>query len=197
MKRIEHVNIGGCAFQVDEDAYEKLKVYLENMEKYFSSQEGGKEILFDIETRVAEIFREKLKGLREVISLEDVEYMINQVGNPVDFEMGDRHDNFNKGNAFHYKRMYRDPDNRVLGGVCSGIGAYFQVDPNLVRALFLIAFLGFGIGLIIYLVLWIIIPEATTVGQKLEMKGEPVNFSNIGNFMRDEFRRMKNNKRFK
>ena len=89
--------------------------------------------------------------------------------------------------------MYRDPDSRVIGGVCSGLSAYFGIDPVFLRLIFLIAFFGFGVGLLIYLILWIVLPEARTTAQKLEMRGEKVNVSNIGNFVKDEFNNMKRN----
>jgi len=92
-----------------------------------------------------------------------------------------------------YKRMYRDQDNRILGGVCSGMGAYFRIDPIILRIIFVVAVLGFASGLIIYLILWVVIPEAKTTAQKLEMRGEPVNVSNIGKTVKEEFNRVKNN----
>ena len=89
--------------------------------------------------------------------------------------------------------MYRDPDHRILGGVCSGMGAYWHIDPLIVRILFLVTFFGFGIGLLIYLLLWVVIPVARTTAQKLEMRGEPVTVENIKRFVREEFRNVKKN----
>ena len=94
------------------------------------------------------------------------------------------------------KRLYRDPDNRVLGGVCGGLGAYFNNDPLLFRILFIIIFFGMGSGLIIYLILWIAIPEARTTAQKLEMRGEPITIENIKKAVREEFENVKKNMKF-
>jgi len=87
--------------------------------------------------------------------------------------------------------MYRDPDTRIFGGVCGGMGEYWHIDPLILRVLFLIAFFGFGIGLLIYVLLWIVIPVAKTTAQKLEMRGEPVTVENIKRFVREEFRNVK------
>ena len=100
-------------------------------------------------------------------------------------------------NKRNYRRMYRDPDARIIGGVCSGFGAYWNVDPTLIRIIFIVLAI-FGLaGVLIYLILWIVLPEATTVAQKLEMRGESVNISNISDFIRDEFEHVKKNMNFK
>jgi phage shock protein C len=90
------------------------------------------------------------------------------------------------------KRMYRNPDDRILGGVCSGLGAYFNTDPWIFRTLFIVFSIFFLSGIIIYLILWIAIPEAKTSAQKLEMRGEPITVDNIKNAVKNEFDRVKN-----
>ena len=92
--------------------------------------------------------------------------------------------------------MYRDPDTRILGGVCGGMGAYWHIDPIIVRVLFLIALFGFGIGFLLYILLWIVIPVAKTTAQKLEMRGEPVTVENIKRFVREEFGNVKKSMKF-
>jgi len=195
MKKTINVNLGGIVFNIDDDAYIKLKAYLDQIEIYFANEKEGREILVDIENRMAELFQERSKGTGRVIAMEDVDEVIRILGKPE--EIGDPENGYEKtrssrSSSYRYRRIYRDPDNRVLGGVCSGMGAYWQIDPLVIRILFLVAFFGFGIGLIIYLILWIVIPEAKTAAQKLEMKGEPVNISNIGKTVKEEFNNVKN-----
>ena len=130
--------------------------------------------------------------------MDDVDEMITIMGNPEEFD-DEKDDGSFQASSFTasgYRRMYRDPDNRVLGGVCGGMGAYWHIDPVILRIIFVLAFLGFGVGLLIYILLWIVIPEAKTTAQKLEMKGEPVTISNIGRFVKDEFGNVKKNMKF-
>ena len=118
---------------------------------------------------------------KEVISKVDVDNIIKIMGNPSDFGVEDEPQTKQEDDKERtYKRIYRDPDNRVIGGVCGGLGVYFNFDPIILRILFVIALLGFGTGFFIYIILWIVIPEAKTFAQKLEMRGEEVNISNIG-----------------
>lgn len=194
MKKTITINLGGIVFNIDDDAYAKLKNYLDQIEHYFSGEKEGKEILSDIENRIAELFQERIKDSARVVDLKDVNEVIGILGDPQ--EIGDPEGTNGTGRKTRYtssayRRIYRDPDNRILGGVCSGMGAYWQIDPLIFRIIFLVAFLGLGVGLIIYLILWIVIPEAKTAAQKLEMHGEPVNVSNIGKKVKEEFNNVK------
>jgi phage shock protein PspC (stress-responsive transcriptional regulator) len=192
MKRTTTVNIGGQVFNMDEDAYDLMQYYLASIGGQFENEKERREIMDDVEHRIAEIFQAKLGTYRQVLSIADVEGMMAVMGKPSDFGAEDE---AVPGQAYRrgYRRMYRDPDTRVLGGVCGGMGAYWHIDPLIVRIIFLIAFFGYGIGLIIYLLLWIVIPEARTTAQKLEMRGEPVTVENIKRFVRDEFNNVKKN----
>jgi len=195
MKQTISINLGGIVFNIDDDAYSKLKGYLDQIEIYFANDKEGTEILSDIENRIAELFQERSKGTGRVIDIKDVNEVIRILGDPEEIggpENSHEQSRQTKYSSSRYRRIYRDPDNRVLGGICSGMGAYWQIDPLVIRILFLIAFFGFGIGLIIYLILWIVIPEARTAAQKLEMKGEPVNISNLGKTVKEEFKNVKN-----
>lgn len=190
MKKTMTVNIGGSVYHIDEDAFEKLNIYLEEVKDELKSSEGGNEIIDDIEHRIGELFAEKLKIDRQVITLSDVEEVIRIMGKPGDIS-GHSDSEKNNSERSSYRRMYRDPDNRIIGGVSSGLAAYWQLDPTLVRIIFVLLCI-FGLaGLLLYLILWIILPEASTVNQKLEMRGEPVNLSNIGEFFRKEFENVK------
>ena len=135
---------------------------------------------------------EKLKNNRHVITLKEIEQVIDTLGQPEDIsgkEESKQHTG-SRGRST-YKRMYRDPDNRIIGGVCSGMAAYWHIDPAIVRLIFVVLAIFGMAGVLIYLILWIILPEAHTIAQKLEMRGEPVNLSSIGAFFRDEFENVK------
>ena len=184
------VNIGGRVYHIDDDAFEVLNDYLSRVKKELSKDEGGSEIYEDIENRIGELFNDRLRDNRQVITLSDVKEIIDVMGQPEDISGGREGEDRKKGGS-SYHRMFRDPDNRIIGGVCSGLAAYWRVDPTIVRIIFVILSVFGMAGVLIYLILWIILPEATTVAQKLEMRGEPVNLSNIGEFFRQEFENVK------
>ena len=196
MKRAISINLGGIVFNIDDDAYRELQAYLTQIESCFSDREESKEIMNDIEVRIAELFNERITDYKKVITSKDVNDIIDIMGGPEQFGEPENEPTRKQRERFGpsgYRRMYRDPDNRILGGVCSGMSAYWQIDPIILRILFVIAFLGFGTGLIIYIILWIVLPEAKTKAQKLEMMGEKVNVSNIGKAFKEEFNNVKKN----
>ncbi len=261
MKKTISINIGGNIFHIEEEGYDKLKSYLDSVHKYFATFEDSKEIIDDIENRIAEKFYSQLKKNKEAISTQEVDSLIASMGTVADFEATfddepvdqkqetkkeakeetkeefkeakepkrklyrDKTNNILGGVAAgiaHYfdidalwirllwilllfsgfgiiayiifwvvlpekeleekksvKKFFRDPDGRVLGGVASGIASFFGTDPVVIRILFIVSlFLG-GSGLILYIILWIITPEAKSVTEKMEMKGEPVTMEGI------------------
>ena len=190
MKKTMTVNLGGMVYHIDDDAYDILRKYLDKVKQELRSIEGGEEIYQDIETRIAELFSERLKNNGQVITQKEVEEVIAIMGNPEDIS-GKSTEGGYKTRSGNYKRMYRDPDNRVIGGVCSGLASYWRIDPTIVRVIFVILAIFGMAGVLIYLILWIVLPEANTVAQKLEMRGEAVNLSNIGDFFRQEFENVK------
>jgi len=186
MKITVSINLGGYSFNIDEDAYAELKRYLKNLELHFAGEESSSEILSDIETRMAELFRSKLTGYKQVINIEDVSQVITVLGTPEDISNSEGPTTRDKFSSPGYHRMYRDTDHRAIGGVCAGIAAYWNMELWLVRLIFLI--LGFmGVGILIYLILYIVLPEAKTTAEKIEMKGHPVNIHNITESVKREF----------
>lgn len=194
MKKTVKINIGGVIFHLDEDAYQNLQNYLTAINQRFASSDEGKEIISDIEYRIAEILQSKLSEQKQVISAEDIEEVIDIMGHPEDFE-----DNEETGEKDYRqddrtsKRLYRDPDNRILGGVCSGISTFLNIDPLIIRILFLVLLFAYGIIGIIYIVLWALLPAAYTTAQKLEMRGEKFNISDIEKNVRKEYENVKDN----
>ncbi|WP_420575996.1 PspC domain-containing protein [Ekhidna sp.] len=272
MKKNISINIGGIIFHIEEDGYDKLKNYLDSVNKYFSSFEDSKEIIDDIEGRIAEIFLSKLDEGKQIITKEDVNDLIATMGTTKDFEESITPDPDEKAekaeekqeqaeeekqeepkssyekarrlyrdnkrkviggvaagianyfgidpiwvrllmlaflfNIFFWglsgftflayiilwiavpgsdkleddkavKKLFRSTDDRVLGGVAGGIASYFGTDPVVIRVIFVVSiFLG-GAGLLVYLIMWIITPEAKSITEKMQMQGEPVTISNI------------------
>jgi phage shock protein PspC (stress-responsive transcriptional regulator) len=197
MKKTLTINLSGSVFHIDDDAYEKLHNYLNNINRHFGNDEDAKEIVADIEARIAEIFSEKIKGGGEVISLAHVEEVIVIMGTPEAISNEEEEKEKPTEKKLYKprsKRLYRDPDDRVLGGVCSGLGAYFNIDPVVVRIIFvLIFFFPIGSSVLIYLILWIVVPKATSTAQRLEMKGEEVNIDNISKTIKEEIQDVKEN----
>ncbi len=273
MKKNISINIGGIIFHIEEDGFDKLRAYLDSVNQYFSTFEDSKEIIDDIENRIAEIFLSKLSDGKQVISNEDVVELMSTMGTTQDFDATieaesegqtqkektqqqeqTSHEEEGSSSAepgarklyrderrkvlggvaagiAHYfgidpiwirllfialfvnvffgglsgavfltylilwivvpgnkrldeddqnvKKLFRDAESRALGGVCSGLASYFGTDTTVVRLLFVLSiFLG-GAGLIVYIILWIITPEARTITEKMQMEGEPVTLSNI------------------
>ena len=199
MKKTVKINIGGVIFHLDEDAYQLLQNYLTAINQRFVSTEEGKEIISDIEHRIAEILQSKLTEQKQVISTEDINEVIDIMGRPEDFENEEE----SQEKRYHQyettsKRLYRDPDNRILGGVCSGIATDLNIDPIIIRILFLVLMFAFGIIGVIYIVLWALLPAAHTTAQKLDMRGEKFNISDIEKNVRKEYESVKDNlKNFK
>ena len=200
MKKTFNINLGGIVFHIDEDAYDLLDKYLSNLRIHFSKEEGAEEIVHDMELRISELFSERLDEKKQVITLTDVEEIIAQMGKPEEFAEEDTTQDTNKYNKEEKapKRLYRDPDNKVIGGICSGIAAYFGWDATVLRILLIILSLPiisdgtFGLKgiFLFYFIAWIIIPEAKTATEKLSMKGIKANVENIGKTVTDGFEKM-------
>jgi phage shock protein PspC (stress-responsive transcriptional regulator) len=185
MKKTININLAGFVFYIDEDAYETLQKYLNNIRTYLGNTEGREEIISDIESRIAELFSEKQK---QVITLVEVNEIIEVMGQPEDYMTEEEFEEttFQQPN----KRLFRDPDNTVLGGVCSGVGHYLKIDAVWIRLIFL-AMLWSGLSILFYFVLWAIIPKAETTAQKLEMKGKAATLSNIEDYVRKGYENVK------
>jgi Putative stress-responsive transcriptional regulator len=192
MKIALSVNLGGYSFNIDEDAYSELKRYLKNLELHFAGEESSSEILSDIESRIAELFRSKLTTYKQVITIDDVNNVISVLGTPEDISDNKGTSARDKFSSPGYHRIYRDPDHRVIGGVCAGIAAFWNIEVWIIRLIFF-SLAMMGVGLLIYLILYIVLPEAKTTAQKIEMKGEPVNINNIKDSVKKEFDTVRKN----
>lgn len=172
MKKIININLSGRLIPIEDSAYEILKAYIESLRRHFAHEEGRDEIISDIESRIAELFQEKIKKGAHCITDADVETVIASIGRPEDFDdneettarqataSGYAPDVEDDSNAVPRSRLSRNANDKIIAGVCSGIAHSLRIDPSLVRILFaLIAIGGFGTGLLIYIVLWVILPS--------------------------------------
>ncbi|MGN6196146.1 MAG: PspC domain-containing protein [Ginsengibacter sp.] len=173
MKKVININFQGTIVPIEESSYELLQQYIESLRRYFANEEGKDEIINDIESRISELFQERLKGGSTCITDEDVNAIIKNMGRPEDFEEAEQAENNEtvnsdksaKSKTFYAdfswkgKRLYRDENNKILGGVCSGIAAYFGIDPVIVRILFIVS----GIGLLAYVLLWMFVPGSNSL----------------------------------
>ncbi len=203
MNKTVTINISGIIFHIEEDAYQTLSNYLSKIKGYFSKTDGGNEIMADIESRIAELLQQKINTSKQVVLMVDVEHVMNTMGKPEDFADLDNNNN-GLGNSQTTntnstsngtetkKRLFRNPDEKAIGGVCSGLAAYIGVDTVWVRlAMFLLIFFG-GLTLWVYLVMWIIIPLAKTTADKLAMRGEPITIDNISKTIQEEANDLRN-----
>lgn len=209
MKTQKSIYIGGIKFNIENQAFKIYKSYINNLKNYFSNQAEGKEIMRDIEFRIGEILDSFLPDKNKIITSSDINMVIDMIGTQelmrTDIEEHQSEQKTYKNKKLKSKpniefnfthkdnRLYRDPSNRVLGAVCSGLGNYFKLNINLIRAAFLIAFIFFGSGILLYLVLWIVIPLAKTPVQKLEMNHSKITLNDLRNFAKSEGHKIKRN----
>ncbi len=180
MNKTISINLGGMFFHIDEDAYQKLSRYFDAVKRSLSP-DGREEIMKDIESRIAELFQERIQNEKQVVSLIEIDAVIGIMGQPEDYKIDEETaQSIDYSFPSKVKKLYRDKENSIIGGVASGFGHYLNIDPVWIRLLFVIIVVaGFGSPILIYLILLVIIPVAKTTSQKLEMKGEPITISNI------------------
>ena len=187
MVETRNISLGGCLFHVELPAFEKLNRYLEELKQVLRGAEGEGEILEEVEYRLAELFQTTLGDARRAINLHDVERACAQLGAPADFSPEEtpggasegQHQRDGGGTRSGQRRLFRDPDCRVFGGVCAGLAHRFGLDPVILRAVLLVLGLFSGVGIPLYLILWAIVPKARTAADRLAMKGDPVTVESI------------------
>ncbi|WP_139956425.1 PspC domain-containing protein [Flavicella sediminum] len=182
MNKTININLGGFFFHIDEVAYQVLKRYLEAIAKSLSDDPQGKnEIIQDIEARISELLSENIKDERQVVNEEDINAVIKIMGQPEDYGDGDEsytETTYQRTSATS-RKLFRDGEDKFLGGVASGFAHYFSIDTIWMRLAFILLTITIGFGIPIYILLWILLPEARTTAEKLQMEGEPVTIDNI------------------
>ena len=192
MNKTVNINLANILFHIDEDAYNRMKRYLESVKRSFANTPGSDEILADIEARIAELFHEKLANDRQVITSKVVDEVIAIMGQPEDYivdeDIFEDEPKKNTSESKRVKKLYRDIDKKYVAGVSSGLAHYVGIDAIWVRILWLaLTFFSGGGFILIYGLLWILIPEAKTTAEKLDMRGEDVNISNIERKVKEGF----------
>jgi phage shock protein PspC (stress-responsive transcriptional regulator) len=192
MNKTVNINLAGIFFHIDEDAYAKLQHYLDAIKRSFTNTQGKEEIIADIEARIAELFNEKKKEDRQVIGIKEVEEVIAIMGQPEDYmvdeEIFEDEPVYTKATKSPGKQLFRDTEHSYVGGVSSGLGHYLGIDFIWVRILWiLLTIFSSGAFILIYIALWIFVPEAKTTADKLAMRGEEVTISNIEKKIREGF----------
>ncbi len=184
MKKTVTANVAGTVFHIEEDAYEQMQRYLAGIRANFSGSPGAEEIMGDIESRIAELFTERLTG-RSVVTIEDVRHVESVMGRPEDFAAegaggAAAADAAAPGTATGRKRFMRDPDDKWLGGVLGGLGNFIGVEALWLRiAMIVLVMASVGSLIPIYILLWILVPKAESAADRLMMRGEPVTVENI------------------
>jgi len=188
MNKTIAINIAGLIFNIEEEAFQILHSYLESIRINFSDANERDEIMGDIEARIAELFQLEISDRKEVITLKDVDKVISIMGQPEDYQTDEDTDQQYEHREEYTKfkkRLFRDRENATIGGVCSGLGAYFGLDPVIFKIGFVITALLGGSGGFIYIIMLFVIPEAKTTAEKLQMRGEKVNIDNIKKHIHD------------
>ena len=194
MNKTVNINLAGIFFHIDENAYAKLQRYLEAIKRSFTDSQGRSEILLDIEARIAELFNERIKNEKQVISISEVEEVITIMGQPEDYIVDEEifdDEPQPRQTAQSTRKLYRDTENSYIGGVSSGLGHYFDIEPLWIRLAWVLLFIFGGAGFLIYILLWILMPAAATTAEKLSMSGKPVNITNIEQKVKEGFSSVK------
>ncbi len=198
MNKTININLGGTFFHIDENAYNHLRSYLEAVRATLSPEDSIAEIMDDIEARIAELFNESITNKDQVITLGRVKEVIEIMGQPEAFDPDNDAAQNNTKNAHAEpktpKQLFRDDENKYLGGVASGLGHYLGVDCLWIRLIWLMLFfLSSGTFFMIYILFWILVPAAKTTSDKLKMKGEPINISNIEKRVKEGYDKFSDN----
>lgn len=205
MQRIIQINIASRLIPIEEDAYLLLRDYNQSLERHFADEEGKDEIIQDIESRISELFSIRLQAGTPCIDKADVQKVIDTLGNAYTLGAENAKPNSpflptvyqqtsHKNHSYNYgsKRLYRNPNDKMLGGVCGGLAAYFDIDPVIVRLIMVVLFLGAGIGLLAYIIAWIVIPLARTPEELANMTGgEPLTFEGLKRNVSEELKDLK------
>ena len=192
MKKTLNVAIGGCSFTIDEDAYMSLKSYLDSFKAVLDESSRSNEVMDELEMRIADLLKGQI-GKREVVDINMVNAVLNQIGpvaprpqqtNGNAEQQTQTHEDTYSGRQYKdtVRKFYRDAEGKRIAGVCSGLALYLNIDVTLVRIIFLVALICGSAGFWIYLVLWIVAPEARTAAEKCELRGIPATAENIRRF---------------
>ena len=192
MNKTVNINLAGLHFHIDESAYNELQRYL-NAVKSSLDHDGREEVMSDIESRIAELFSEALTSDKQVITTQNVAAVIQVMGQPEDYQLEDDRPKEHSSKTYtnYPRKFFRDTKNSYIGGVSAGLSHYFGIDALYLRLGWILLFFGLGTGILLYIILWVLIPEAKTTADRLQMKGKPINISNIEDSFKEGFQSVK------
>ena len=194
MNKTININLAGSFFHVDENAYAHLQKYLDAVRATLSPEDSIEEIMNDIEARIAELFSESMTSNDQVITLSRVKEIIDIMGQPQDFDPEGAAESNAAEQYKSIKQLFRDEENKYLGGVASGLGHYLGIDCLWIRLIWLLLFFfSSGTFFMIYILFWILVPAAKSTSDKLKMKGEPINISNIEKRVKEGYDKFSDN----
>jgi phage shock protein PspC (stress-responsive transcriptional regulator) len=186
MNKATPITIAGRVFYLEEPGYGMLQAYLASLRAFFGGHDGRDEIMADIESRIAERFSELVATSKEeAITPERITELMDVIGRPEDLHAESSVD---ASTAAQPRKLYRDTSRGMVAGVCSGLGAYFDIDPNLIRVAFFVATLAAGIGPAAYIILWIVVPAAQSSSDRLRMQGAPVTLASLARLFPESVR---------
>ncbi len=191
MKKVLTITISGVVFYINDDAYHLLHAYLQELKKHFRNNPNGAEIIHELEQRIAELLTAFL-GKRKVVEVRDIKNLTDVLEKPDEFEGGgDYKENNSYSRSQSTKKLYRDNDDKIIAGVCSGIAAYFNTEPIWIRTVFVFFLLAFSASFWVYIFLWLFVPKAKTTREKFEMRGEKNIISNIEATFKEDLKDIK------
>ena len=201
MKKIENINLGGQPFTIDQDAYKALDSYLSSISKMLRKSRMKAELIDDIEFRISELISED-KGDSAIVTIAHIDKVKKIMGDPKVFLYDSDHatEDYKETEKTQTKtmshrrkkRLYRDENDKILGGVASGMAAYFGISESwIMRLIFIMTFFTFGLNVLLYIILWAIIPAAVTDEDYAEMRGDAVNLTDIADSVKSEFEDLK------
>lgn len=200
MNRTIIININGIVFHIEEDAYDVLRSYMIEVKKHFGNTADSHEIVGDIENRIAEMFSDRIvQGKKEVVTMQDVNDVIAQMGRVSDFETEGQQEGYATDDSYDFppssgaRKLMRDPDDKVFGGVCSGLGHYFAIEARWIRVILVLLVVFGGTGLLLYIILWIVMPLARTRADRMAMRGEAPNLQNFKRSFQEEMEGLRSN----
>ncbi len=190
MKKTISIHLMGVNFLVEEGAYELLDNYLKRLKQAFQHSKDQQEICDDVESRIAELATDKISDKKHVVTYEEMKAILATLGDPEDFEGSMENDGTNEKSEYQTesrksRRLYRDYENKSIGGVCAGLAAYLSIDVIYIRIIFILLFFVGGFIVPVYIVLWIAVPEARTNAERLQMQGKPVNIETLKEELKD------------
>ncbi|MCA9362203.1 PspC domain-containing protein, partial [Candidatus Kaiserbacteria bacterium] len=190
MKKVISINLGSVVFAIEQDAYDVLAAYLTEIKTNLASTEDAGEVIADVERAIAEKFIALKRSERSAVTTADVEQVMSEMGSPADFADGESEADepaaatsesttSTASTREPKRRLYRDTDDAVIAGVASGLAQYFEIDPVIVRLIFVVSVFFNGLGVLAYIILWLVVPEAKTTTDKYAMRGERVTLKDI------------------